>query len=581
MSSYENNGVTQWYRNTLDGVEIYDIEIADDVQILRLGSLWVGAGMVYYHLREAFRCFPNVKTIAIDQDVKEIMISNFMFPNVRNVISRSSYFESDSFLIYSKYGQKTLLNTFCRREYEPLSLTEYSGLAIGEYAMEGCRSTEVLWDDNCSLHVTEGPSFSGMSFTIAPMDDGVVAFDGKLLMVDQDTEEVVIPRHVHSIMTVDLNYPVDRLKICREEQCLLVQYLKVNTLILDGPLSLEGFTFYRSVARYEVMNNPWYMTEDGIIYSQNYTRLVHFPDARTGFFAVPEGVSIICDNAFYCCALEEVEIPDSVVMIGASAFFGSDITDIDFGHNVHEIGASAFGFTKLTEVDIPASVATIGMYAFSYCKSLREVTLHEGLVHIRRGAFECCDDLHSITLPKSVYRCDEESLAGIEDIRVHDEVLPVNFVEAVCMDKESYNNRLFTLHYGNESVTLPMYANQSFKKKGYRLVDQFFSQTTRDSLPYMVESPVIRQDLMIRYFEDFSLTKQEEYSALLRKNGKKIFIRLAADRNEDMLIRFVKINVLSKTCLAGYVQYLPDDMPRARAVIMDSLRNSGSKSFGL
>ena len=76
-----------------------------------------------------------------------------------------------------------------------------------------------------------------------------------------------------------------------------------------------------------------------------------------GVLTIKEGITTICENAFYRCEnLKEVSIPNSVTTIGVDAFrFCGNLTKVNFEENskLTEIGKYAFWDTMLTEVTIP------------------------------------------------------------------------------------------------------------------------------------------------------------------------------------------------------------------------------------
>ena len=86
-----------------------DIDIKDGVDTVVFDG---GNSKVNINLRNVNKQFPDVKTIVINEDVIEINISNFMFPNVRNVVSHSQYFYSGRYLISSVYFSDVLRTFF-------------------------------------------------------------------------------------------------------------------------------------------------------------------------------------------------------------------------------------------------------------------------------------------------------------------------------------------------------------------------------------------------------------------------------------------------------------------------------------
>ena len=126
-----------------------------------------------------------------------------------------------------------------------------------------------------------------------------------------------------------------------------------------------------------------------------------------------EGVTSICDEAFYCSEgkyrnIKSVTIPDSVTTIGECAFCGcTGLTSVTISENSNltTIGEWAFeNCTGLTSITIPDSVTTIGDKAFSDCDGLTSVTISENsnLTTIGECAFHGCTGLTTVTIPDSV-----------------------------------------------------------------------------------------------------------------------------------------------------------------------------------
>lgn len=156
---------------------------------------------------------------------------------------------------------------------------------------------------------------------------------------------------------------------------------------------------------------------------------------------IPDNVTSIGKEAFYCTSLKHVSVPDSVESIGHCAFAycnnltkfnfpkslksieseafshcsslhdfsGEDMNiEIEFGaimfpDGLTHIGEDAFEYCKhITELYIPDTVYDIANGAFSYCSFLREVNLSNKLEFINPSVFYGCTSLKSVNLPDSV-----------------------------------------------------------------------------------------------------------------------------------------------------------------------------------
>lgn len=184
-------------------------------------------------------------------------------------------------------------------------------------------------------------------------------------------------------------------------------------------------------------NSPYLTSENGVLYSKDYTSLLYYPKALdadwatlsklrwdtittigesvfeentkvTSFIIMP-GVTTIGTNAFYNCTnlqsltyqaaeagqgkhltignkafsgckkLATVSIPDYTTSIGNDAFRQNSFASFVMPSAVTTIGSAAFrGNTKLAAITITASITSVGSGAFYGCTALAEVTFVEG-----------------------------------------------------------------------------------------------------------------------------------------------------------------------------------------------------------
>ncbi len=115
-------------------------------------------------------------------------------------------------------------------------------------------------------------------------------------------------------------------------------------------ISLDAFAYCAGLTAIEVDDlNPAYSSLDGVLFDHDRTKLILFPESKTGDYS----------------------IPSSVTFIDSDAFSGSTgLTSVTIGHGVAFIYHNAFtGCTGLTSITIPDSVTDIGRSAFGRCSA--------------------------------------------------------------------------------------------------------------------------------------------------------------------------------------------------------------------
>lgn len=91
---------------------------------------------------------------------------------------------------------------------------------------------------------------------------------------------------------------------------------------------------------------------DGVLFNREKTRLISCPCGKTGFYAVPNGVTAIGSQAFWgCSGLEEITLPNTLTSIECDVFCE----------------------TGLTEMTVPESVTSVFVGAFCSCNRLSRI----------------------------------------------------------------------------------------------------------------------------------------------------------------------------------------------------------------
>ena len=130
--------------------------------------------------------------------------------------------------------------------------------------------------------------------------------------------------------------------------------------------------------------------------------------------SLPEGLTNICDDAFYDCPnLQSIVIPNTVTSIGREAFRAcASLKLVTLGNAVETIGYSAFSYTSITSITLPSTLISLGEYAFSYCKQLTEITIPGNLSSIAKNTFYKCTNLRKLNIEEGVNSIGANAFEG-------------------------------------------------------------------------------------------------------------------------------------------------------------------------
>jgi hypothetical protein len=202
-------------------------------------------------------------------------------------------------------------------------------------------------------------------------------------------------------------------------------------------------------------NNPDFSSAAGVLFNQNQTTLIEFPEGKAGSYAVPGSVTNIGVYAFYGSSnLTSVALSTNINTIENYAFYdcqgliaitvdtnnpwyssvagvlfdksqdtliqypaGNTATSYTMPNTVTNIGMEAFfSCPKLTGVTIGTNVAIIGGAAFEYCPALASITFPDSVAVIGGGAFAECAGLTNITMGTGVTNILAQAFLGCPSV---------------------------------------------------------------------------------------------------------------------------------------------------------------------
>ena len=150
MKRKVSNGGTTFWLQQFDIVS--DIDVKPGVKSVLFTEVGLKmanskSASIFFRLKNVKKQFPDVEQLVIDTTIGNgrLELSNFMFPNVKRIISTNIWYESGSLLIQSYHNSnrsRHLLNTFCQTEDCVLDLKGI--FSIAPYAFSGCRAKQII-----------------------------------------------------------------------------------------------------------------------------------------------------------------------------------------------------------------------------------------------------------------------------------------------------------------------------------------------------------------------------------------------------------------------------------------------------
>lgn len=578
------------------GHECIDIDIDDSVEELRLEYPEMRAFKLQRHKSQVYQ---NIKKIYISNQVMNISFSNTTFPNVREVISDSLYFDSGKMLIKKNPNSnvlkedRSLQNAFCLDSDEIIDLTGIT--RIEAFAFSGCKSINIINSE--SVVYINNDAFRKSFFDcahIVPVNG--VAIAGTLIVdTDESASTYMIPQDVTAArMNIRFNLNAEmivnnitvffRSIFALHSWTMLPQKITLNgdeQIAVERMAALARFPFLEELRIDE--DNTQYIMNNNVLYTKDGTELLACVKSQSGDIVVMEGVKKICKNAFSECKnITSVIMPDTVEMIDDDAFNGCvHLTSVRLSQNLKVMGISCFKqCNSLSEVDIPASLKILPKKAFSYCVNLKEIRLHEGLEAIHAYAFGSTS-IKSLDIPKSINHLAKLSLLPASHITFHSKEIPDNVILAIARVIHSgtivYDKYPLQIDTPDGRYILPAGIKDSASNLLNDMVMCNGLVALTDSYEYGI-SPIVKQNAAFLEYDLHRTSKSKTYVA---RNGKRLAERMVKRKNQDDLVRLIHFGILSNATLNYIYNIIPDDMTEAKAYALNAINGTKKTRFSL
>ena len=511
------------------------------------------------------KVFSSVEKLMIGRNVLSIIIPNKMFPNVKNVESKSSNFITGKYLI-EKTGMR-LLNTFGQDDGASIDFTQFN--RIEDYAFEGCKAKNAVGLDEMKISMVQDAAFVDSGFLDQPFIGGIKCLGPFIIDIDEMADEIILPKN--DVYFCVPKKPKERVRVPNVNAFAAMRKLPKKVIIEDENIRYDDALMYKFSNKYiEELESrvSRYRTVDGILYSGDMKTLILCPAGKTGEITIPDGVERIRKQAFFGSKINKVIFPDSLVRLQKEAFYGCEnLKEIDFGNGIEQIGGdgsqdifSGCAFEKLV---FPPQVKEIGINAFYSCGELQEIIFEDGLKYIREGAFKNCPKLTEINLPASIKELGMDAFLcevlrdGIQDINVNMSTIPEGFSRAFTHPGNMQTPRCVNVHIDNQSgiydFVLPdcvsavapgysdiisafnLMADQDYDKKFWWL------KCLKTAFMYASNSRFKYVDA----FKTYKRTKNEAAKEYLTDYQKRVADAIALELTEKDFVDFLKLGFIS------------------------------------
>lgn len=347
--------------------------------------------------------------------------------------------------------------------------------SIGGSSFAGCSgltsitvakgNTKYHSSGNCLIETASRTLISGCNTSVIPSDGSVTSIGGSAFRGCKDLTSITIPDSVTSIgdntfdgctglVSVTIGNGVTRIVSSAFEGCTGL----MNITIPDSVTSISGGAF-RGCSKLTSVTigngvisigegafqgcmklKDIYITDivtwcnisglDNLMGNSSNNKNLYINNELVTAVTIQDGITAISASAFRnCSGLTSITIGDSVTSIGVHAFAGCiglvNISVAGGNTKYHSSGNCLIETAsntlvlgcKTSVIPSDGSVTSIGEGAFFCCDELTSVTIPDGVTRIGNYAFAGCIELTSVTIPNSVTSIDNDAFFGCSRLK--------------------------------------------------------------------------------------------------------------------------------------------------------------------
>jgi hypothetical protein len=331
----------------------------------RLSSVAIPAGVTNIGAAAFADCI-SLATVAIPADVSSVgpyAFDNCLGLTAITVDPQNSFYSSTNGVLFDQ-SQATLVECPCGMAGSytiPNSVTK-----VGPWAFDGCTYLTDVTIPNGVASIGDwafSDCWSLLAINVGPSNASYSSINGVLFNQNQTT---LIRAPLGNTGSYSIPGTVTSIANYAFEGCSLSSVIIPNSVTnigngaFDACKRLTDITIPKSVTSmgdspFEACleltgitveaGNPVYSSVNGVLFGQDLTVLIEYPNSLGGSYMIPDGVTSIAEVAFeYCAGLTNVTVPGSVINVGSYAFYGCPgLTSASFEGNAPAADSSVFG----------------------------------------------------------------------------------------------------------------------------------------------------------------------------------------------------------------------------------------------
>lgn len=304
-----------------------------------------------------------------------------------------------------------------------------------------CYSMQFVYQD--FLYETIDGGNSVVIKMVGSSCQGIVNIPSKVIYNNQEyiVKEIESDLFYQNDLITEVYLPntIEKVRGTIFNECSNLERINVPSKLGYGNLLFRNHHYYYNCSKLNYIevdkDNPYYISEDGVVYSKDKTKLCAYPTNKDIKYQIPSSVLEITHSAFeQNLKIEEIVIQgDSrLCLIDTAAFMGcinlkeikeipvecvlkmgafnkcESLHDFDFS-KIKKLEESCFEESGIKNVNLEKTLSEIPHWCFMGCKSLETISLPYGITYIGDNSITWTK-MKYIILPASLNEIHEGAL---------------------------------------------------------------------------------------------------------------------------------------------------------------------------